>query len=507
MISSCISEKKQEDNKSVKAEANTPERTALHRPQYHYTSFRNWFNDPNGLIYHKGLYHMYYQYNPYGTQWGHMSWGHATSKDLIFWNEEKVAIPEDKHMIFSGTTAVSPETPTALCDAPDCIVAAYTSFEYELDENKNINALAQHQSLAFSKDGGYTFEKYKNNPVLDIGSKEFRDPKIFYHTESAKWIMLVSLADQHAIAFYTSKDLLNWTEVSRFGNIGNVDSVWECPDLFKLNYNGQEKWVLTLSAGHPSGPGFYAMQYFIGSFNGMSFKADALDYPRYLDFGKDFYAGITFANTNNLNRATMISWLGCHVYTKDTPTTTWRGAMSLPRDLYLDMAEDTIILKSKPPLHYIKPLIQDTFIQDKIEVNGNHLLPIASKSFVSAFKVLKDSGSAGIEIFKSDSEKTVIGFDFDTREAFIDRRGSGDVSFNKKFPSIEVAPVVSKNKAVSFTIFADESVVEVFVNDGETAITNRVFPSKTSNKITLFTENGTAQFSNISVSTLKSIWN
>jgi fructan beta-fructosidase len=475
----------------------------LHRPQYHYTSKVNWFNDPNGLIYHNGLYHMYYQYNPKGTQWGNMSWGHATSKDLIHWKEHQVAIDMNEHMIFSGTTAIDKNNDSGLCKNEDCIIAAYTSFEYTTDEDESIQAIAQHQSLAVSNDGGYSYQQYDGNPVLDIRSKEFRDPKIFKHEDS--WVMLITLADQHTIAFYESKDLKNWKEVSRFGTLGDTHSVWECPDLFPLKIGNKTKWVLTVSAGHPQQKGYYAMQYFIGEFNGTHFTPDSLDYPRYLDFGKDFYAGITFANTASKDFVTMLGWLGCHVYTKDTPTSHWRGAMSLPRELRLKELNNSLhlvgcVAKNITKQHDAK------WHQSSIDVETSVEIPLESKAFVAEFEISKAIAKAGIEVLSNGTTKTIIGFDSAKNEVFLDRTNSGNIEFNEKFPSTETAPLDSQKDTIKLTVYVDHSIVEVFVNEGEIMITDRVFPSEDGTKIRLFSEEKIAQFKNVSIHTLKSIW-
>ncbi|MEO1029808.1 MAG: glycoside hydrolase family 32 protein [Bacteroidota bacterium] len=490
-----------EDNIAV---ANQEHYKELHRPQYHYTSKVNWFNDPNGLIFHKGLYHMYYQYNPKGTQWGNMSWGHATSKDLIHWKEHEVAIHMTEHMIFSGTTAIDTNNDSGLCNSKDCMIAAYTSFEYELDADNNIQNIAQHQSLAVSHNDGYSFEHYKGNPVLDIRSKEFRDPKIIKH--GTHWIMLVSLADQHQIAFYNSKDLKHWTEVSRFGPLGDTQSVWECPDLFPLKIGDTTKWVLTLSAGHPQGHGFYAMQYFIGAFDGETFIPDPLNYPRYLDYGKDFYAGITFAHTNTEDYVTMMAWLGCHVYTKDTPTTNWRGAMSLPRALRLKYIDDELHLVGNVPKKAMDHLIDQTWNEDDVIVEGQFKIPLDSKAFIAEFEIHKSTVKAGIDVLSNGERHTKIGYDPHSNSVFIDRRHSGTTDFNEAFPSVETAPVHSESDTTSLKIYVDHSIVEVFVNDGETMITDRVFPIDNANEIVLFSEGKATVFKNIAIKTLKSIW-
>ncbi len=475
-----------------------------YRPQYHYSPRINWLNDPNGLIWHNGIFHMYYQYNPLGSQWDNMSWGHATSNDLVFWKEHDVAIHMTKHMIFSGTTAIDVDNDSGLCHNEKGVVAMYTSFEYERDKDDNIKAIAQHQSLAVSTDDGYTYKHYKGNPVLDIMSTEFRDPKIFKYQDN--WVMLVSLADQHKIAFYQSEDLKNWKEVSQFGNIGDTNSVWECPDLFPLQIGETTKWILTLSAGHPQGNGYYAMQYFIGQFDGKRFTTDDLYYPRYLDFGKDFYAGITYANTKSEDYVIMMAWLGCHSYTKDTPTTTWRGAMSLPRELRLKEINNQLHLVGQVSDVVLDKLTEVCYTNSLINVQDKFDIPFESRSFYVEFEISKPSTFAGVEVLSDDSHKTIIGYISEKHEVFMDRTNSGNVSFNPQFPSMETAPLISASETLNFKIYVDHSVVEVFVNNGEIMITDRVFPLKEASKITLFSNECTTAFRKVSVRTLKSIW-
>lgn len=505
-VESCLP--KTEDLKKDAKEVQTTY-SELYRPQYHFTTKKNWINDPNGLIKHNGLYHLYYQYNPFGSQWGHMSWGHATSKDLVHWEEQEVAIPEDEYMIFSGTTAVDPDNKSGFFRDENGIISAYTSFEFEYKDNGEIREIAQHQSIATSKDNGFSYQNIPQNPVLDIKSKNFRDPKIFFDERTQKWNMLVSLADKHSILFYQSEDLLSWSEVSRFGPLGNTDAVWECPDLFQLNVRDSEetKWVLTLSAGHPQ-EGFLGMQYFIGEFDGERFIADEMDYPLYLDYGKDFYAGITYANTGTKEHAMMLGWLGCHIYSKDTPTDIWRGAMSLPRNLFLVISDKGLRVKSEPPLRYLKPFIEKQWQQQPMGLHdGMITVPLKTKAFL-ARAIFQNKGGqvAGLKVLQSKDHETIIGIDFTKNEVFIDRRNSGDVGFNERFPSKDSVPIELQDNQATLDIFVDHSVIEVFVQDGEQVLTSLVFPEASGDSIKIFAEGGETQLKNVEIRTLKSIW-
>ena len=297
-----------------------------YRPRFHFSPAKNWMNDPNGLVWHKGEYHLFFQHNPYGTQWGHMSWGHAVSKDLITWEELPVAISEDEDgAIFSGS---------AITDGDD-LVAIYTR---ESESN-------QSQCIARSKDNGRTFIKYHNNPVLDENKRDFRDPKVFKYKDH--WIMSVAQPHEHQISFYSSFDLISWKHLSDFGPVAACDGVWECPDLFPLCYEGQEVWVLIVSL-NPGGMYGSGTQYFIGDFDGTTFTSRySTEQPRWLDYGKDNYAGVTFNNEPNGKRI-LIGWLANWDDVKNHPATSWTTQMTIPRELGLMNYNGELHLTQKP---------------------------------------------------------------------------------------------------------------------------------------------------------------
>lgn len=389
---------------------------ADYRPEFHFTPEKNWTNDPNGLVYFDGEYHLFYQYNPYANKWGHMSWGHAVSKDLKSWEHLPVAIEEyvdakgDSVMIFSGSAVVN----------GDSIIAIYTSHK----------PTHQTQSIAYSVDKGRTFKRYEGNPVLDIGRKDFRDPKVFWHEPDKKWVMAVVVPDMHKVQLHASKDLKHWNLLSDFGPLGDTTKIWECPDLFPLG----DKWVMLLSNSHPQGGPYVGMQYFVGDFDGTTFTADDPDqYPLYVDYGKDFYAGVTFNNEPN-GRRIMIGWANNWAYAGDLPTTPWKGAMAFPRELSLD----GIMLK-QTPITSMKPQRKDLVPNATINIGD-----------------------------------VIVGFD--GKEVYLDRRNAGNVSFNKTFPTIEKAPARMIDGKVKLEIYVDKSVIEIFINGGEAVITEQVFP-------------------------------
>ena len=308
-----------------------------YRPQVHYTPARNWINDPNGLVYDNGTYHLFYQYNPQGNDWGNMSWGHATSADLLHWKEQPVAMRRNEWGdIFSGSAVIDADNTAGF--GAGAMVALYTS-----------SGERQQQSLAYSTDGGMTFTQYAGNPVIANSDRpDFRDPKVFWHAESKRWIMALALGNAHGIAFYGSPDLKNWTPLSTFttssarSNIGQ----WECPDLLRMPYKGGTKWVLIVS-NNPGGPaGGSGTEYFVGDFDGTTFTADELDYPLWLDYGPDNYAGVTWSNVPD-GRTLFIGWMNNWNYSGAVPASPWRSAMTLPRELrFLEIDGSPVLANS-----------------------------------------------------------------------------------------------------------------------------------------------------------------
>jgi fructan beta-fructosidase len=299
---------------------------AEYRPKFHFTPAKNWMNDPNGLVWHKGEYHLFFQYNPFGTQWGHMSWGHAVSKDLLHWEELPVAIPEEEDgSIFSGS-AVS---------VGDEIIAIYTR------DNEKLQA----QCIATSKDNGRTFTKFEGNPVLDLGMEHFRDPKVFRYDN--RWIMVVVKAQEFTVCIYSSDDLKNWELQSEFGKVGAIGGQWECPDLFPLTIEGEEVWVMIVSLSPGGIKNTSGTQYFIGDFDGKTFTPRySTDEPRWLDYGSHNYAGVTFNNEPN-NKRIFIGWLNSWQKQSEVETS-WTGAMTIPRELGLAKVNGEIVLTQQP---------------------------------------------------------------------------------------------------------------------------------------------------------------
>ncbi|HEY5823886.1 MAG TPA: glycoside hydrolase family 32 protein, partial [Cyclobacteriaceae bacterium] len=431
-------------------------------------------------------YHLFYQYNPYGDTWGHMSWGHTVSKDLLHWEQLPVAIEEypdpatgDSTMIFSGTVVVDKNNSSGLCSGKECMVAIYTSHVHKDGEGKR-----QHQSLAYSNDKGRAWKRYDKNPILDIQLKDFRDPKVFWYEPQEKWVMVLVIPDQFKAQFYESKNLTQWNKMSEFGPMGDTLKIWECPDIYELPIEGtdQKKWILSLSNSHPQGPKFVGMQYFVGQFDGTKFTPDDLNQkPLYVDYGKDFYAGITFNNMpKEDNRTILLGWANNWTYGNKIPTSPWRSAMSLPRELTLKGTTEGIRLNQRP-IHALTSLRGKELKAD--EIAGKQLELEIEIDVAGAEEV-------GVRVLKSGEEETIIGYDAVKEELFLDRTRSGNVTFHPDFPSIERVKLKPINGKINLHIFIDHSLIEVFANNGEQVISDQVFPTKDDAKVETYSKDG-----------------
>jgi len=479
-----------------------------YRPLFHYTPTTNWINDPNGLVYYNGSYHLFSQYNPQGYVWGNMSWDQALSNDFFSWQETGVAIPEvitstETSLIFSGSAVVDNSNTSGFATQAGQVplVAIYTAN----NSAANGSAISQTQCISYSLDQGQTWTAYTKNPVLDIGSTQFRDPKVFWYAPNQTWVMVVSKPDVDSIRIYNSPDLKNWTFKSDFGAIGNTNQVWECPDLYQLTVEGTstQKWVLSVSGGGVEN-GFGGMQYFIGSFDGSKFTADADNYPLYVDYGKDYYAGVTFNNIPTSDgRTVMVGWANNWSYAGSIPTAGYRGQYAVPRSLSLRKVNnsDGYHLLQSPAAEISQ---HETTIYSNSAISLSNTMQLSAASGTSLdiqFTLsLANAATAGINVLQSGSEQTTITLNKALSEVLLDRTNSGNSSFSNAFASIESA----KMNNVDFTnltcrILVDQSIVEVFINNGEYTITDLVFPTQAKGGISLFSTGGTANFTNITV--------
>jgi len=476
------------------------------RPQFHYTPPQNWTNDPNGPVYVNGEYHLFYQFNPFANEWGHMTWGHAVARDMVHWKTLKPAIPEENGiMIFSGSTVVDRNNTSGLCkDAKgDCMVAVYTG---------HTDAL-QTQNLAYSSDYGRTWTKYSENPVINLKLKDFRDPKVFWHEQTRKWVMVAALSPQHKVRFFGSQDLKHWKALSDFGPAGATGGVWECPDLFPLAVEGeagQKRWVLSVNLNPGGVAGGSGNQYFVGQFDGTKFTAEKSSGTLWADYGKDFYASTSIANMP-YERRVWIAWMDNWDYAKKEPTSPWRGAQTIPRELGLRRVAGELRLMQKPVSELKALRERRVTLEGQSVASANATLKaqgVSGKTLEIEAEV--DVGSAteaGFTVLKGASEETVVGVDAASSSLIVDRTHSGNVSFDPSFSARQTGPLqMANNKRVKLHIFVDRSSVEVFANDGATVMTSRVFPSAESKGVELYSRGGDARVVSMTVWTLRSAW-
>jgi fructan beta-fructosidase len=498
------------------------------RPQYHFTPAVNWMNDPNGMVYYDGEYHLFYQYNPFGAKWGHMSWGHAVSRDLVRWQHLPVAVPEaDSVMAFSGSAVVDWQNTSGFGQGGrPPLVAIYTGHRTDRP--------SQSQYLAYSTDRGRTWTRYAGNPVLDIGSAEFRDPKVMWHEASRRWIMTVVLATEHKVRFYGSPDLKRWTPLSDFGPFAATGGVWECPDLFELPVDGDARntrWVLVVNINPGGIAGGSAGQYFVGRFDGTRFVADpdgGATPPSkdpaaalWMDYGKDFYAAVTWSDVPRADgRRVLLGWMNNWQYANDIPTAPWRSAMSVPRALALTRTPAGVRLVQRP----VRELERLRGAPRQVAARA---IPAGSTSLAaqgirgkaveieatfavdtSAAGTAGAAGTFGLKVRTGNGQETVVGVDARGRQLFVDRSRSGDVGFHQDFTSNrrETAPLPVEDGRVRLRVFVDWSSVEVFAGDGRVAITDQIFPSPESEGVELFATGGSARLLSLTAWPLRSAW-
>lgn len=508
--------------------------TDYYRPSYHFTPLYGWMNDPNGMVYKDGEYHLYFQYNPYGSKWGNMHWGHAVSRDLIHWEHLEPAIARDPvGHIFSGSSVVDKKNTAGF--GKDAIIAIYTNNSVNHDEV---------QCIAYSNDNGRTFTKYEGNPVLTPfdGLKDFRDPKVFWYEKDKCWFMIVS-ADKET-RFYKSKNLKKWDYVSAFGKgLGQQPCQYECPDFFQLPVNGDEKnmkWVMTMNINPGCWFGGSATEYFVGDFDGKNFTCPDANEVKWLDWGKDHYATVTFSNTGS--RVLAITWMSNWQYANLTPFKQNRGANGLPRELKLyekngkyyiseDVAPEALALRKST-----KELGSQT-------VEGEKAFTGATSGMEGAFEIEADvtadaNGIAGIELYNNKRERTLIYIDMKEGKVVMDRTESGLTDFGKQAVPHDIELAWDKQRAAEgkqpariensinykndfalatwaplslcqdgkktfhLDIFADKSSIELFVDGGRIAMTNLVFPVAPYENVKLYSKGGKAEFQNMKIHTL-----
>ncbi|MDO7851477.1 glycoside hydrolase family 32 protein [Hymenobacter convexus] len=456
-------------------QAPVPPATPQYRPGYHFSPAAHWMNDPNGMVYYQGTYHLFFQYYPDGMTWGPMHWGHATSTDLTSWKEQAIALFPDKlGWIFSGSAVIDANNTAGF--GKNAMVAIFTHHN-DPEEKKKTNK-HQYQSLAYSLDAGKTWTKYAGNPVLpNPGIQDFRDPKVSWNEVAKKWIM--TLATKDRITFYSSPNLKSWTKESEFGEkLGAHGGVWECPDLFPLTLNGKTHWVLIVNL-NPGGPNSGSgTQYFIGSFDGHKFTP-LNDKTKWADYGPDDYAGVTWANTGA--RRIFLGWMSNWDYANQVPTSPWRNAMTLPRELGLRQVGSEIYLTSQPvkevakiaqPATTLKDVRATATAQDlstKLNFGGDRYALKMSTAQLKDFALVLGN-TAG--------EELRIGYDAAAKQYYIDRTKAGPAAFSPKFAGRHVTPRLATAPAADVALYVDATSVELFADGGLSVATELFFPTK-----------------------------
>ena len=468
------------------------------RPAFHHTPLYGWMNDPNGMVYKDGVWHLCYQWNPYGSKWQNMTWGHSTSTDLIHWQHHNpVLLPDGLGAIFSGSSAIDHNNSAGFGN--DAIVALYTSA-----------GASQMQSLAYSTDGGYSFTTYPGNPIVTLET-EARDPNMFWNEQTKQWNMVLAHALEKEMLFFTSPDLKNWTLQSRFGKgIGAQDGVWECPDLFELPVSGtdEKKWVLLCNI-NPGGPfGGSATQYFIGDFDGKKFTADTDANgniaTKWMDYGKDHYASVSWSDAPN-GRRTTIAWMSNWQYAAEVPTLQYRSANTLPRDMGVFKDTDGQYYLSSTPspeLDALRGKLAHNQRKLAIGTKENSIaLPSSNDGICEIVMDIDARKNQKVYITLSNKvkEKVVMTYDVDGETLSFDRTQSGIIDFSQDFASVTVAPTHSHDGKLSLRIFIDRSSIEVFEKDGRLAMTNLVFPNSPYSVISFKCDGGKAKIINLKV--------
>ncbi len=493
--------------------------TDYYRPEYHHTPLYGWMNDANGLVYKDGEYHLYFQYNPYGSKWGNMHWGHSVSKDLVRWEHLDPAIARDTlGHIFSGSTVIDHNNSAGY--GKDAMIAFYTSAS---DEHGQI------QCMAYSNDNGRTYTKYENNPILTPfdGLKDFRDPKVFWYEPAQKWYMIVS-ADKN-MRFYSSADLKSWEYLSQFGEgYGVQPNQFECPDFIQLPVDGNKdnmKWVMIVNINPGCPFGGSATEYFIGDFDGKEFKCDTdKSITKWLDFGKDHYATVCFSNTGD--RIIAVPWMSNWQYANVTPIRQYRGANALPRELSL-YTKDGEVYMAANVVKETETLRKSTRSIENVTVESETVIDSITDGINSGVELEMDivpgkAQTVGFDIMNAKGEKTKIYLDLKSGRAVMDRTESGLIAFGEKaephfkenhdrrktesvnyindFALGTWAPLsLCEGKSYHLNVFVDKCSVELFVDGGRIAMTNLVFPTEVYNSLRFYAEGGKAEIKNLNI--------
>lgn len=498
-----------------------------HRPQIHFSPESHWMNDPNGMVYYDGEYHLFYQYYPDSTVWGPMHWGHAVSTDLLHWQHLPIALyPDSLGYIFSGSAVVDWNNTSGLGTPENPPMVAIFTHHLMEGERAGRNDF-QYQSIAYSLDHGQSWTKYPGNPVVpNPGIRDFRDPKVSWHEESGQWVMIFAAKDR--VRIYNSPNLREWTFASEFGAaLGSHAGVWECPDLFLLTNaedHNRSKWVMLVSI-NPGGPnGGSATQYFVGDFDGQQFSLDPDFAPFvlpdgekeqavWLDYGPDDYAGVTFSDIPaDDGRRLFMGWMSNWAYAQVVPTDRWRSAMTLPRVLTLHQNDPGWLVFSNP-VSELNSISSGGFevmqgpSQGEQEITN--VIPQQASPLdlqISTRLGAGTTGKFGVKLFNDRGEQVVIGYDPENAQYYIDRTKAGPTAFSENFAGVHQAPRLLAGPEVNLHLIIDRASVELFADGGATVMTSIFFPSEDFNHVALFAEGGELTWLKIQGASLKSVW-
>ncbi len=507
MLGSCV--KIKEDS------TNNPKEKAMveqHRPQFHFSPQKNWMNDPNGLVYYEGEYHLFYQHYPDSNVWGPMHWGHAISQDLIHWEHLPIALfPDSLGMIFSGSAVVDHNNTSGLGSVGHIPMVAIFTYHFMEGEKAGRNDF-QTQGIAYSLDKGSTWKKYVGNPVIpNPGKRDFRDPKVSWHAASKQWIMILAVKDH--VEIYGSPDLKNWNQLSDFGlGVGDHGGVWECPDLFEMEIEGtgKKKWVMLVSINPGAYNGGSGTQYFTGQFNGKEFIADKTE-TRWLDFGKDNYAGVTWNNIPSSDgRRLFLGWMSNWQYANTVPTFAWRSATTVPRELSLVQTAIGLRVASKPVAEFAsireKGISYTDILNSTDSISYEFSLPKSEVEIIIEVERSSDQRDFEIEFYNTKGEKILIGLEGSKNQFYIDRSYSGKSNFSNDFGGRHIGLRCTNDKSILIKLLLDAASVEVFADDGTLVMTEILFPNENYNQVKIRAPNKGVLVKSLQIFPLKSIW-
>ena len=473
--------------------------TEKFRPAYHHTPAYGWMNDPNGMFYKDGVWHLYFQHNPYGSTWGNMNWGHSYSTDLVHWTYAGDAItPDAWGTVFSGSAVVDKDNSAGF--GAGTIVSFYTSAKSSPWGD------VQMQSMAYSTDGGKTFTKYDGNPVITSTARDFRDPKVFWYAPGKHWVMMLAVGQEMQI--WSSADLKDWKYESSFGaKQGAHGGVWECPDLVELPVEGTKEkcWVLICNI-NPGGPfGGSATQYFVGTFDGKKFTNQFPTKTKWMDYGKDHYATVTFSNAPD-GRCVALGWMSNWQYAAVVPTKQYRSANTIARDLTLYRQGGDLLLKSAPSKEIEKARSTKKSVP-QFNVSDSYEIASLLDGNDGAYEIemeIKNNGAEKIAftLQNAKGENVMMYYDTATRQFVMDRSNSGETSFSPDFPAMTVAPAADVDD-IRLRLFVDRSSIEAFGDGGKFVMTNIVFPAEPYNKMKFESVRGSFTVKKMNVYKLK----